>query len=864
VNEVKDTMMSQTSVIEPSKPPSPGQKSVLDQHEEWLRSGADEQVSGRLQPPWDESWRHVDLRGANLRQAIFDGTDLHAADFRMADLAGASFKQARLDRVNFRDANLAGARLKRAIGLSAESLGGADVRAAELPDGIKDFTGLKVVEQASSSLQGLFKVIIVVCTFGVLTTLSFSDEQILAHSNSTTKVPFIDATISPFWFSIVVPIIVILFHLFFLIYVNILWKELSLLPAFFPDGTSLDRRAYPSLLNTYVRIHLRRIDARFTDGIQAMISTVLAFSIPPITLLCFWLGYLRCHNAQISGVQALLLALSCGLSAFCLATTRALLRDEWSDWNPLQFRDTNEGAVDARHASVFALFLAWSPLLAVISLYVWVNDSTSDTVAESTHWWYFCLATILGFFTLLRIMKTDLAERYLRPLRPALIVLSLAMTVPLVMALHVSAEPIFAGENPGILVADRFIKPGSGLLVIEQYHPRDVESVWVSRFLKHKAFLDIGGKDLSIKPAGWKGKPENFDAEMNAVVGADLEGADLRSMDANRVFLAKANLHGANLEFANLRNANLQGADLRKANLKGTILRNASLRGAWMYGTNLTGALLGGDDPIEPNQEGKVNIQEARLEGVVCEPYTNLRKARNFALAFYGIRTGRELLRWREAAEIDRMFESLFAEQEPEKHELYRKTILNILNEPDEEGEDGNYLIQLENLRKFVEGHSSLSEEQKQKFEEYRIGIEEFVNRNSANLVMLKSLGLKFRTDDQILTRHYPADYGFSSLNLREADLAKASLRGARFDRAILRSAQFEDSDLRNADFRGADLTAAILRHAKLDGADFQGATLVGADLTDTDLRKIKTPLSPDQYSSAKVDEKTKSSFTQP
>ena len=45
-------------------------------------------------------------------------------------------------------------------------------------------------------------------------------------------------------------------------------------------------------------------------------------------------------------------------------------------------------------------------------------------------------------------------------------------------------------------------------------------------------------------------KPSPDADDLDLVVGPDLEGADLRSLDANRVYLVKANLRDANLDYA--------------------------------------------------------------------------------------------------------------------------------------------------------------------------------------------------------------------------------------------------------------------------------------------------------------------------
>jgi len=74
--------------------------------------------------------------------------------------------------------------------------------------------------------------------------------------------------------------------------------------------------------------------------------------------------------------------------------------------------------------------------------------------------------------------------------------------------------------------------------------------------------------------------------------GANLHGANLYRADLHGANLHGADLHGSDLREANLHRANLYGADLREANLYGADLRGANLHRANLYGANLYGADL--------------------------------------------------------------------------------------------------------------------------------------------------------------------------------------------------------------------------------------------------------------------------------
>jgi Pentapeptide repeats (8 copies) len=75
-----------------------------------------------------------------------------------------------------------------------------------------------------------------------------------------------------------------------------------------------------------------------------------------------------------------------------------------------------------------------------------------------------------------------------------------------------------------------------------------------------------------------------------------------------------------------------------------------------------------------------------------------------------------------------------------------------------------------------------------------------------------------------------------SSADFFEANLSRASLKGARacdavFYRATLHGTVFQDSELARADFREADLQGARFDGAQLDGARFDGAQNIPADV---------------------------------
>ncbi len=156
----------------------------------------------------------------------------------------------------------------------------------------------------------------------------------------------------------------------------------------------------------------------------------------------------------------------------------------------------------------------------------------------------------------------------------------------------------------------------------------------------------------------------------------------------------------------------------------------------------------------------------------------------------------------------------------------YKSALQILRTDPDQEKVDAKYLAALQNYL----SSSAANDAERTRCKFFVDLVEKFVKRNAHNTEMLKTLGLGYRTDEQLLLGQLPG-YQFDDLNLREADMREFELRGAKFPRAILRDALLDDADLRGADFTDADLSGASLKRAKLDKAVFMGTRLGGANL---------------------------------
>ena len=727
---------------------SRSQEDYLKRHSEWLAEHRDD--DGRRDTsivPTD--WSGAGLANRDLSRAVlidvdFGGADLSganlgASDLSNADLSRANLTGATLSKAVFRGASLKDARGIDALQLSSDSLGGVDFRGTGItPLGQWD-EGLKGVEEVSKYIQGLYKILLAICGFGMLTVVSFRDEQLLDHGGtSMTPLPLFQAAISPSMFVIVVPVFTLLLYVYLLIYVFALWRELSYLPAYFPDGAALDRKAYPMLLSSYVRVHFKRLEEGPPGWFQMLLASLMEFGVPTAATFTFWAICLRKHDVPTSVVEGFVFAATAGLSVSFFVMARPLLRQEdWEDWSPVPWlsREWLQGlSKAARHSRVATLATAYR--VAAILLFA----GSIPIFMVSRPEWRGPLASSLPFAWCIA-WGVAIGVYFHRGRFRVAVLLSWAYALPIGLTLWIASMEVFASGNDTIRGVPDYQRAGP---------------IHLLRTFGINPFLDLTGKVISSKPSGLSGKPELESDELDLVVGPDLEGADLRSLDANRVYLVRANLRDAKLDYANLRNANLRGADLRGASFRGAILRNASLRDAWLQGAHLGGALLRGEDPREPIRQGNVDLQGARLADVDCTP-AELKQARNYELAYYGVRDGAG--------------SSGMATGGNEKA-IGVMQALGIEARADEKlwlKEFGGYKFKSADLR-------------------------------GADFTRFNLKGAVFREGSWL------RDAVFCDADLRGANLVGADLRGADFRGAKLEGVELKDASVLGADFSGTDL----------------------------------------------------------
>lgn len=582
------------------RPTGPELARVLADHGRWFQSGGTEGVQADLSRA---DLADAELRGVNLQGAILRGTrlkraDLQDADLQDADLSGANLQAANLQRADLkqtrlrgavlRDANFREADLTGARGILSGQFGGADLASAKLPPEANTAEGLANVAEASKTAQNLFFSILLACAYTWLTVASTRDPQLLNNAApASSRLPVLGVDIPLVQFYLVAPLLLTCLYVYFHLCLQRLWEEMGELPAVFPDGRALDRKAYPWLLNALVRVHAPRLRQRRSNMTrwQAGISVILAWGLVPLTVILLWARYLRAHDWMTSTSHVAMLALILGACGGFRRLATATLKG--AERRPFLWRR------------------AW-------------HDARVRATALAVG-----SAVVLGILTygVVEGVNPEIERRGIPVAQPGRFekLVDIRHWVPQLF-LAVGYSPFAALDDATLSVKPSNWTKGT---------PEELPNV---------RGVDLEGRNLRYATA------YNCFGVNGYFMEADLRHADLREAD-----LRGADFRHALADFANLRNSNLTNADLRfesaasvnftDAMMDGTraadtrfpnsrfthaSLAQADFSGADLTGADLTGANLAGTDLTAANLTDVVGLTLEQLATAQIDDSTRL------------------------------------------------------------------------------------------------------------------------------------------------------------------------------------------------------------------------------------------------
>jgi hypothetical protein len=472
------------------KPLRETRSEALQQHHLWLDGNSGKQMDcSDTSFPEGFNFRRSNLSGAilnaaTLRQADFSKAKLCGTHFNGATLTGSRFVRARCDSDSqFRDAILRDCDFTDCAGLDASALAGSDLTGAKLPDRLASFEILKTVTEASGQAKTLFIAMLAACLYCWL-TIGATRDSVLLMNSSSLALPIVQTNIPIVGFYFVAPVLLAMVFLYFHILLHRLWELFGDLPAMFPDGVPVDKRAHPWLLNGLVRRWSGLLQGQppLLAVFQYFASIVLAYSTVPITLFAFLVRCLPRHDWALTSVQEGLLIGTVGLA--------------------LGFSSLAHDVV-ARRPGVLAVFVWVIPATLVASgaLERFVPTGTPDGVLRFVRSSVLSGGVVGGFVgvALLVVFAGALIDLFRRHH------INLKDPVPLGFAARCIALQSFAAVI--VIVISGVLSVGAILGVKDAAElGQDVKRldarIWVPRFwqaLRYDPFANFHGVDLSLK-----------------------------------------------------------------------------------------------------------------------------------------------------------------------------------------------------------------------------------------------------------------------------------------------------------------------------------------------------------------------------
>lgn len=250
--------------------------------------------------------------------------DLSRADFTRADCRRTNFAKSCLTGVDFTGADLSFANLSSARGLSAGDLKGSNLTGAFLPSHLNDFNLLVRADESAKSIRSTLVWLLGIVTFVFLSVVGLNDFQLVTESGGWV-LPILQTQVSSSTLFVLVPVALLLLHLYVLTQMQAWSHSVGLLPWRFTDGLYLDERLYPWIGVGLVTTLVTGLSGRKTGTavVQLLILCALLGLLVPACVGFLFSKFLVMQdwvtdNAFFNGVSVLVVcgALSAAGSAY--------------------------------------------------------------------------------------------------------------------------------------------------------------------------------------------------------------------------------------------------------------------------------------------------------------------------------------------------------------------------------------------------------------------------------------------------------------------------------------------------------------------------------------------------------------------
>lgn len=302
--------------------------------------------------------------------ASFQYTDLSDACFEDADLTEADLEFTNLLGANLHNSRLCNANLWNSRNLLVGQLQGADISGAQLPSNVGTFDALSISSELAHDAKRLYAALLIACSYCLLTVATTSHESLLGTSTST-ELPIIGAQIPMLLFYVVAPSLLTGIFLYFQVYLQRLWESAATLPAFFPDGRSVDRKISPWLLTGLLREHYRLLQTRKPAffAIQKVMVVFSTWMVVPFTCVTFWFSYLPPRSWTMTLYHSVLCTATIWISVFFYRTARLTMRQ--GQRPPIGSQLLSGGLNVALHMALILMILGLFLAISYFSGSVW-------------------------------------------------------------------------------------------------------------------------------------------------------------------------------------------------------------------------------------------------------------------------------------------------------------------------------------------------------------------------------------------------------------------------------------------------------------------------------------------------------------
>lgn len=469
------------------------------------------------------------------------------------------------------------------------------------------------VDDAARHVQKLFFTFLLFCFYVAVIVFSTTDEQLLRESNVT--LPLLNVGLPIVGFYILVPWLVVLFHLNLLLQFNLLSGKLYDLDGYIKKlpvhQQAEQRRQMFPLLFSHMLVGVQ--EGRLVQFLLRLVIWVSITLFPIALLFIMQMTFVRYHSEIITWTHRLLIGLDLGLFWFLWLRNLDGNGHKWRQKIKL-YPQMAKAAFGATLLCVWLSFYiaavpggGWQMLISLQTeerLVSIIKDPqpkalvTKDCIKYSVLWWI----KFIGYRKVNRFLRN-----YKKKLHTTLTIDNVNLLSyyppPEVIAHYLSEKKTIEEIN---------LKFGIGF----DLSNRDFKGAYFRNVQLFKSDLGYSNFQNALF--------YQTDLQSASITGAtfqsttfqksNLQGANLAATDFMGTSLWKVNLRGTVLQHAKfqgayLQNVNFQGAYLQNVNFQGAILHEINFEGANLAGANFQGANL-----VDVSFQG-ANLRKANFQG---------------------------------------------------------------------------------------------------------------------------------------------------------------------------------------------------------------------------------------------------------